>query len=67
MNVSILLMSHPISTGKYVSNRNTSNVEFEGVLPQIQDGSKNVTGYFSKVLSKPDYNNCMTRRKATLC
>jgi hypothetical protein len=34
-----------------------------GVLSQVQDGRERVIAYFSKTLSKPERNYCVTRRE----
>ena len=34
-----------------------------GVLSQIEDGVERPIAYFSKVLSKPERNYCVTRRE----
>jgi hypothetical protein len=45
---------------KFVVDTDASNVEFGGVLSQIQDGSVQVVAYFSKILSKAKRNYCVT-------
>lgn len=40
-----------------------SNTPLGGVLSQIQEGQQQIIGYFSKTLSRPERNYCVTRRE----
>ncbi|VEN42942.1 unnamed protein product [Callosobruchus maculatus] len=57
------VLSYPLPTGKFVLDTDASNVGIGSVLLQIQDGREVVIGYFSKTLSKPERNYCVTRRE----
>lgn len=57
------ILSYPLPTGEFILDTDASNVGIVGVLSQVQDGQEKVIGYFSKVLSKPERNYCVTRRE----
>lgn len=57
------ILSYPRPEGKFVLDTDASNVGIGSVLSQIQDNQERVIGYFSKVLSKPERNYCVTRRE----
>ena len=61
--VSAPVLAYPKRDGKFVLDTDASNVGIGGVLSQVQDGHEKVIGYFSKVLSKPERNYCVTRRE----
>jgi hypothetical protein len=48
---------------KFIVDTDASNVGIGGVLSQVLDGSERVVAYFSKTLSKPERNYCVTRRE----
>lgn len=57
------ILSYPQTSGKFILDTDASNTAIGGVLSQVQNGQEKVIGYFSKVLSKPERNYCVTRRE----
>lgn len=57
------ILSYPRPEGKFILDTDASNCGIGGVLSQMQDGHERVIGYFSKTLSKPERNYCVTRRE----
>lgn len=61
--VSAPILGYPRTEGKFILDTDASNTAIGGVLSQLQDGEERVIAYFSKVLSKPERNYCVTRRE----
>ncbi|POS82770.1 hypothetical protein EPUL_005785, partial [Erysiphe pulchra] len=61
--ISAPILSYPRPEGQFVLDTDASNTAIGGVLSQLQNGEERVIGYFSKVLSKPERNYCVTRRE----
>ena len=57
------ILSYPRPEGKFVLDTDASNTAIGSVLSQIQDGEEKVIGYFSKALSAPERNYCVTRKE----
>ena len=57
------ILSYPRPNEEFILDTDASNFGIGGVLSQIQDGHERVIGYFSKVLSKPERNYCVTRKE----
>ncbi|KAG5899439.1 hypothetical protein JTB14_033630 [Gonioctena quinquepunctata] len=57
------ILSYPLPKGKFILDTDASKVGLGAVLSQIQEGQEKVIGYFSKTLSKPERNYCVTRRE----
>ena len=57
------ILGYPIPEGKFILDTDASEHGIGGVLSQLQDGQERVIGYFSKTLSKPERNYCVTRRE----
>lgn len=57
------ILGYPLPEGEFILDTDASNVGIGGVLSQIQGGQERVLSYFSKVLSKPERNYCVTRRE----
>ena len=51
----------PASEGKYIVDTDASNTGLGVVLSQVQNGEERVVAYYSKTLSKPERNYCVTR------
>ena len=48
---------------RYSVDTDASNTGLGAVLSQVQNGEERVTAYYSKTLSKPEGNYCVTRRE----
>jgi hypothetical protein len=57
------VLGYPQPEGLFILDTDASNVGLGAVLSQIQHGQEKVIGYFSKTLSKPERNYCVTRRE----
>ena len=57
------ILGYPNAHGDFVLDTDASNEGIGGVLSQVQDGQERVISYFSKTLSKPERNYCVTRRE----
>ena len=57
------ILAYPIPGGKFVLDTDASACGIGGVLSQEIDGQEKVIGYYSRTLSKPERNYCVTRRE----
>ena len=57
------ILAFPDSEGKYIVDTDASNTGLGAVLSQVQNGEERVIAYYSKTLSKPERNYCVTRRE----
>lgn len=57
------ILSYPLPEGRFILDTDASNVGIGAILSQEQKGQEKVIGYFSKTLSKPERNYCVTRRE----
>lgn len=57
------ILSYPQPKGLYVLDTDASNLGIGSVLSQIQGGQERVIEFYSKVLSKPERNYCVTRKE----
>lgn len=57
------ILGYPSRDGRFVVDTDASNTGIGGVLSQIQGEHTVVIAYFSKSLSKPERNYCVTRRE----
>ena len=57
------VLSYPRSDGMFILDSDASNFCVGSVLSQIQEGDEKVILYFSKSLTKPERNYCVTRRE----
>ena len=57
------ILAFPASEQKYIVNTDASSTGLGAVLSQVQNGEERVIAYYSKTLSKPERNYCVTRRE----
>lgn len=57
------ILGYPNRSGRFIVDTDASNTGIGGVLSQDQNGQQVVIAYFSKSLSKPEKNYCVTRRE----
>ena len=57
------ILAFPASEGKYIVDTDASNTGLGAVLSKVQNGEERVIAYYSKTLSKPERNYCVTRRE----
>jgi hypothetical protein len=57
------ILSYPKIKRQYILDTDASNNVIGAVLSQVQEGEERVIEYYSKVLSKPDRNYCVTRKE----
>ncbi|UYV68182.1 K02A2.6-like, partial [Cordylochernes scorpioides] len=63
MLVAAPILAYPRPGDSFVLDTDASNTGIGGVLSQAQEGSERVIAYFSKTLSKPERNYCVTRKE----
>jgi len=54
---------YPDPAKEYILDTDANNHNVGAVLSQVQDGRKVVVAYYSKALSAPEKNHCITRRE----
>ncbi|UFO01039.1 hypothetical protein LOK48_06560 (plasmid) [Wolbachia endosymbiont of Corcyra cephalonica] len=57
------ILGYPNRNGRFIVDTDASNTGIGGVLSQEQGDRQVVIAYFSKSLSKPERNYCVTRRE----
>lgn len=57
------VLAYPIAGQKFILDTDASSYGIGGVLSQEINGTEKVIGYYSRVLSKPERNYCVTRRE----
>ena len=57
------ILVHPQPEGKFILDTDASNEGIGTILSQVQDGQEKVIAYGSKMLSKAEYNYCITRHE----
>lgn len=57
------VLSYPVAGEKFVIDSDASGYGIGGVLSQVVNGTEKVIGYYSRILSKPEKNYCVTRRE----
>ncbi|UYV71059.1 K02A2.6-like [Cordylochernes scorpioides] len=63
MLVAAPILAYPRPRDSFILDTDASNTGIGGVLSQVQEGSERVIAYFSKTLSKPERNYCVTRKE----
>ncbi|UYV82442.1 K02A2.6-like, partial [Cordylochernes scorpioides] len=63
MLVAAPILAYPRPGDSFILDTDASNTGIGGVLSQVQEGSERVIAYFSKTLSKPERNYCVTRKE----
>ena len=56
-------LTYPTETGNFVPDTDASSEVIGAVLSQIQDGEERVLAYYSRKLSQPERNYCVTRQE----
>ncbi|MBJ4962376.1 Ty3/Gypsy family RNase HI domain-containing protein [Salmonella enterica subsp. enterica serovar Mbandaka] len=57
------VLGYPQPDQPFILDTDASNTGIGAVLSQVQDGQEKVIAYFSKSLSKPERNYCVTRKE----
>lgn len=57
------ILGYPEQQGKFILDTDASNTGIGAVLSQVQNGEERVIEYYSRVLSKPERNYCVTRKE----
>jgi len=57
------ILAYPDPAKECIMNTEDSDHSVGAVLSQVQDGREVVVAYYSKALSAPEKNYCMTRRE----
>ena len=57
------VLGHVKDKAPFIIDADASNVAIGATLSQVQDGQERVISYFSKCLSRPERNYCVTRRE----
>ncbi|MBJ5505560.1 hypothetical protein JGG47_23625, partial [Salmonella enterica subsp. enterica serovar Derby] len=57
------ILAYPRPDQPFILDTDASNTGIGAVLSQVQDGQEKVIAYFSKSLSKPERNYCVTRKE----
>ena len=57
------VLVYPNPSEPYILDSDSSSVAIGSALYQIADGKERVIAYFSKALSKPERNYCITRKE----
>ncbi|MBJ5570554.1 Ty3/Gypsy family RNase HI domain-containing protein, partial [Salmonella enterica subsp. enterica serovar Typhimurium] len=56
------VLAYPQPDQSFILDTDASNTGIGAVLSQVQDGQEKVIAYFSKPLSEPERNYCVTRK-----
>lgn len=57
------ILAYPKRQGQFILDTDASNIGIGAVLSQVQDGEEKVIEYYSKILTKPERNYCVTRKE----
>jgi hypothetical protein len=58
-----LILAYLQPGDRFITDRDTSNIEIGGILSQIQDKQERVTAYYSKTLNKAERRYCITQQE----
>ena len=63
------ILAYPDDDGNFILETDASGFGIGAVLSQIQSGNERIIGYYSRVLTKPEQQYCVTRREllAVVC
>ena len=61
--ISSPILSFPSGEGQFILDVDASDHGIGAVLSQVQEGKEKVIAYYSRVLTKPERNYCVTRRE----
>ena len=56
------ILGYPADEGIFVLDTDASGHGLGAVLSQMQEGNEHVISYFSRVLTRPEQQYCVTRR-----
>jgi len=57
------VLGYPLPKGQFILDTDASNHGVGAVLSQLQDGQERVVAYYSRVLTQPERQYCVTRRE----
>lgn len=57
------ILGYPLPDGYFLLDTDASNVGIGAVLSQLQDGQERVVAYYSRALTRPEQQYCVTRRE----
>ena len=57
------ILGYPLAKGQLILDTDASNHGIGAVLSQVQEGQECVIAYYSRVLTQPEQNYCVTRRE----
>ena len=57
------VLAYPAETGQFILDTDASQGGLGAVLSQVQQGVERVIAYYSRALSKPERNYCVTRKE----
>lgn len=57
------ILASPLEEGMFILDTGDSSFGVGAILSQLQDAQEKVTQYYSRILSKPERNYCVTRKE----
>ena len=57
------ILGYPLSDGEFLLDTDASNTGIGAVLSQLQNGQERVVAYYSRALTRPERQYCVTRRE----
>ena len=61
------ILGYPLPKGQFTLDTDASNHGIGAVLSQLQDGQERVLAYYSRALSHPERQYCVTRKELLHC